>query len=134
MLQVQTSQLSYAPQCTIKKQPLHANEGAMLSRSHIHLSSMRNNQSCRFFIQVAGGRFKVHAVDERLEAQQWLLPGVQLLRLLQPVAPGGGHLDPVGTHRQRVGRVATQEGQTSEGEDGRWSGLKTMGGGNHGET
>lgn len=65
--------------------------------------------------QVAGGGLQVHAINERLTTQQRLLAGVQLLCFLQPVAPGGGHLDPVGTHRQRVGRVETQEGQTPEG-------------------
>lgn len=58
-------------------------------------------------MQVAGGRFQVHAVHERLTAQQRLLAGVQLLCLVQPVTPGGGHLDPVGPHRQRVGGVET---------------------------
>lgn len=68
-------------------------------------------------MQVAGGRFQVDALDERFPAQQRLLAGVQLLGLLQPVTPGGGHLDPVGTHRQRVGGVETQEGQTPKGGD-----------------
>lgn len=68
-------------------------------------------------MQIAGGRFQIHAVDERLAAQQRLLAGVELLSLVKPVAPGGGYLDPVGPHRQRVGRVEAQEGQTPEGGD-----------------
>jgi len=65
--------------------------------------------------QAVGGRLQVHALDERLAEEQRLLAGVQLLGLLQPVPPGGGHLDPLGTHRQRVGGVETQEGQTAQG-------------------
>ena len=51
-------------------------------------------------LQAAGDGQQVTALHEWLQAKQWLLPGVQLLCLLQPVSPGGGHLDPVGTNRQ----------------------------------
>ncbi|KAM9491514.1 EVI5-like protein isoform 2-T3 [Salvelinus alpinus] len=70
-----------------------------------------------YLLQTSGGGLQVDAVDERLAAEQRLVPGVQLLCLVQPVPPGGGHLDPVGTYRQRVGRMETQEGQAAQGAD-----------------
>lgn len=94
----------------INPDELKANQGPQNDTFHLVLIK-------RPFMQAAGGRFQVHALHERFAAQQRLLAGVQLLGLVQPVSPGGGHLDPVGPHRQRVGRVETQEGQTPEGED-----------------
>lgn len=64
-------------------------------------------------LQAAGDRQQVAALHEWLQTKQWLLPGVQLLRLLQPVPPGGGLVDPVGTNRQRVGGGAQEEGEAA---------------------
>lgn len=64
-------------------------------------------------LQAAGDRQQVAAFHEWLQAKQWLLPGVQLLRLLQPLPPGGGFLDPMGTNRQWVGRGAQKEGEAA---------------------
>jgi len=68
--------------------------------------------------QVAGDGQQVAALHERLQAKQRLLPGVQLLCLLQPLAPGGGLVDPVGANRQRVGGGAQEEGEAAQGELG----------------
>lgn len=54
----------------------------------------------RFNTQAPRDGQQVAALHERLQEKQRLLPGVQLLRLLQPVPPGGGLVDPVGTDRQ----------------------------------
>ncbi len=64
-------------------------------------------------LQAAGDRQQVAALHERLQEKQRLLPGVQLLRLLQPLAPGGGHMDPVGSNRQWVGGGAQEEGEAA---------------------
>lgn len=50
--------------------------------------------------QAAGDRQQVAALHEWFQAKQWLLPGVQLLCLLQPFPPGGGLVDSLGTNRQ----------------------------------
>lgn len=63
--------------------------------------------------QAAGDGQQVTALYEWLQAKQWLLPGVQLLGLLQPLSPGGGLMDPVGTNRQRVGGGAQEEGEAA---------------------
>lgn len=65
------------------------------------------------WLQAAGDRQQVATLHEWLETKQWLLAGVQLLRLLQPVPPGGGLVDPVGTNRQWVGRGAQEEGEAA---------------------
>ena len=65
--------------------------------------------------QAPGSRLQVDALHERLPAEQRLLAGVQLLGLLQPEPPGGGHVDPVGPDRQRVGRVEAQEREAAQG-------------------
>lgn len=66
--------------------------------------------------QAVGDGQQVAALDERLPAEQWLLPGVQLLRLLQPLPPGGGLVDPLGANCQRVGGCAQEEGEAAQGE------------------
>lgn len=68
-------------------------------------------------LQASGDRQQVSALYEWLQAQQWFLLSVQLLRLLQPFPPGGGLMDPVGTNRQWVGRGAQEEGEAAEGEN-----------------
>lgn len=69
----------------------------------------------RFNTQAPRDGQQVAALHERLQEKQRLLPGVQLLRLLQPVPPGGGLVDPVGTDRQWVGRCAQEEGEAAQG-------------------
>lgn len=60
-------------------------------------------------LQAAGDRQQVPALYEWFQAKQWFLLGVQLLCLVQPLPLGGGHMDPVGTNRQRVGRGAQEK-------------------------
>lgn len=76
--------------------------------------------------QAAGGRLQVDALHERLAEEQRLLVGVQLFGLLQPQPPGGGHLDPLGPHRQRVGRVEEEEGEAAEGGKRRFASVTSQ--------
>lgn len=86
---------------------VHRNLGVSLVKSPLTLS----------LLQASGDRQQISALHEWLQAQQWFLLGVQLLRLLQPFPPGGGLMDPVGTNRQWVGRGAQEEGEAAEGEN-----------------
>lgn len=64
--------------------------------------------------QVAGDGQQVPPLGEWLPAEQWLVAGVQLLGFLELVPPGGGLMDPLGTHRQRLGRGPQEEGEAAE--------------------
>lgn len=72
-----------------------------------------NSASHLLSLQAVGDRQQVPALNERLQEKQRLLPGVQLLRLLQPLPPGGGLVDPLGTDRQWVGGGAQEEGEAA---------------------
>lgn len=51
-------------------------------------------------LQASGDGQQVTALNEWLPEKQWLLPGVQFLRLIQPFPLGGGLMDPVGSDCQ----------------------------------
>ena len=94
----------------------HFNFNFMIHTQRERYTQTHSNTTLSSFClsQVAGGGLKVHAFYERFSAEQRFLAGVQLLGLVQPVPPGGGHLDPVGTHRQRLGGGPQEEGKTAE--------------------
>lgn len=74
-----------------------------MSRCIVHHSlgvSLVTSPLTRSLLQASGDRQQVSALHEWLQAQQWFLLGVQLLRLLQPVPPRGGLMDSVGKNRQ----------------------------------
>ena len=79
------------------------------------MSIVKSSQPFSLF-QASGDRQQVSALYEWLQAKQWLLLSVQFLCLLQPLPPGRGLLDPVGTNCQRVGRGAQKEREAAEGE------------------
>lgn len=60
-------------------------------------------------LKATGDRQQVAALHEWLQAKQWLIPGVQFLRLIQPLPPGGGLMDLVGANCQWMGGCAQEE-------------------------